>query len=248
VGFTDPAADPEREPTLFEWAGGWPALTRMTRLFFAKYVPGDPVLADAFAQMPASLPDSMATWLGEVFGAPALRSDQPAGYPSLIAELLPNGLNDEQRKRWPALLGSAAREAGLPADPEFRAAFAGYAEWEAQASPPTQDPAPRWGWGPAGPPRVAAAERADDGADQAPVTLPGAGQPVSFADHIKPMFRERDRQSMSFAFDLWSYDDVKTHAAGVLERLRDGSMPCDGAWPPERVEVFARWASTQMLP
>jgi len=248
VGFKDPAADPDREPTLFEWAGGWPALTRMTRLFFAKYVPGDPVLAPAFAQMPASLPDSMATWLGEVFGAPASRGDQPAGYPDLIAGLLPTGLNDEQRARWPALLGSAAQEAGLPADPEFRAAFAGYAEWEARVSPPPADPVPRWGWGPAGPPSTRATEPADDGADQAPVTLPGAGQPVSFAAHIKPMFRERDRQSMSFAFDLWSYEDVKAHAAGILERLRDGSMPCDASWPADRIEAFARWTSTQTPP
>ena len=38
--------------------------------------------------------------------------------------------------------------------------------------------------------------------------LPGPGQPVSFEAHIRPLFRDRDRQSMSFAFDLWSYDDV----------------------------------------
>jgi CDGSH-type Zn-finger protein/truncated hemoglobin YjbI/ferredoxin len=249
VGFKDPAADPEREPTLFEWAGGWQALTRMTRLFFAKYVPGDPVLAPVFAQMPAGLPDSMATWLGEIFGAPASRSDQPAGYPGLIAGLLPKGLNDEQRARWVALLGSAAQEAGLPSDPEFRAAFAGYAEWEARVGPPAQAPVPRWDWGPAGPPSTRAAEpAADEDADQAPVTLPATGQPVSFAAHIKPMFRERDRRSMSFAFDLWSYEDVKAHAAGILERLRDGSMPCDGSWPADRIETFARWTSTQTLP
>jgi CDGSH-type Zn-finger protein/truncated hemoglobin YjbI/ferredoxin len=247
VGFRDPLPDPGREPTLFEWAGGRPALTRMTRLFFAKYVPGDPVLAPTFAQMPAGLPDSMAAWLGEVFGGPASRSGGPAGYPGLIAELLPKGLNEEQRGRWATLLGAAAREAGLPADPQFRAAFAAYAEWEARVSPPAPSPVPRWDWGPAGPPSARAAEPAD-GADQDPVTLPGAGQPVSFAAHIKPLFRERDRQSMSFAFDLWSYDDVKVHAAGILERLRDGSMPCDGAWPAVRVETFARWTATQMLP
>jgi hypothetical protein len=53
---------------------------------------------------------------------------------------------------------------------------------------------------------------------------------------------------MSFAFDLWSYDDVKAHAAGILDRLRNGSMPCDGAWPPDRVEVFERWTATQTQP
>jgi hypothetical protein len=48
---------------------------------------------------------------------------------------------------------------------------------------------------------------------------------VSFGAHIKPLFRESDRQSMSFAFDLWSCGDVRTHAADILDRLRGGSMP-----------------------
>ena len=35
-----------------------------------------------------------------------------------------------------------------------------------------------------------------------------ADEQVAFESHIKPMFRERDRQSMKSHFDLWSYDDV----------------------------------------
>jgi CDGSH-type Zn-finger protein/truncated hemoglobin YjbI len=247
VGFKDPVANPCCDPTLYEWAGGRPALTRMAHLFFGKYVPGDPVLAPAFAQMPAELPDSMAAWVAEAFGGPAAGSGQPGGYPSLIAQLLPKGLNDEQQGRWAALLVAAAREAGLPADPEFQAALAAYAEWEARASPAPPAPVPRWSWSPAGPPGTRAAEPAAD-AGRAPVTLPEAGQPVSFAAHIKPLFREQDRRSMSFAFDLWLYEDVKAHAADILARLRDGSMPCDGSWPPDRVEAFARWTTTQMPP
>ena len=50
---------------------------------------------------------------------------------------------------------------------------------------------------------------------------------------------------MQFAFDLWSYDDVRAHAAGLfLSRLNDGTMPCDGAWPSAQVEVFRRWAES----
>ncbi len=49
---------------------------------------------------------------------------------------------------------------------------------------------------------------------------------------------------MRFAFDLWSYDDVRTHADAILERVRNGTMPCDGVWPPERVETFQRWVSS----
>ena len=46
---------------------------------------------------------------------------------------------------------------------------------------------------------------------------------------------------MSFAFDLWSFQDVSSRAAEILSRLRDGSMPCDGAWPEEQVALFQRW-------
>jgi hypothetical protein len=66
---------------------------------------------------------------------------------------------------------------------------------------------------------------------------------VSFDADIKPLFREKDRDSMRGAFDLWSYPDVQTHADAIAEHLRNGSMPCDGAWSPERVEVFERWVA-----
>jgi len=31
-------------------------------------------------------------------------------------------------------------------------------------------------------------------------------EPISLERHIKPLFREGDRQSMKSAFDLWSHD------------------------------------------
>ena len=79
------------------------------------------------------------------------------------------------------------------------------------------------------------------------VELPGPDQPVSFAAHIRPLFRERDKQSMSWAFDLGSYDDVRARGVDPGPAGRRG-MPCDGAWPAERVEVFRRWAQTGMQP
>ena len=66
-------------------------------------------------------------------------------------------------------------------------------------------------------------------------------QTLSFAKDIKPLFREKDQQSMSFRFDLWSFDDVSARAGGILGRLRAGNMPCDGAWPEARVDLFQRW-------
>ena len=66
---------------------------------------------------------------------------------------------------------------------------------------------------------------------------PMTGQPdspagLSFERDVRPMFREKDRDSMLKAFDLWSHSDVQAHQDAILERLRNGTMPCDGASPP----------------
>jgi hypothetical protein len=78
------------------------------------------------------------------------------------------------------------------------------------------------------------------------VPEPDAHEPVVFERHIKPLFRESDRKSMTWAFDLWSYTDVKSHASAIAQRLRDGSMPCDGAWSAEKISVFQRWIDSGM--
>ena len=66
-------------------------------------------------------------------------------------------------------------------------------------------------------------------------------EPAGFETDVKPLFRERDRESMLSAFDLWSYDDVTNNADAILARLQDGTMPCDGAWPAADVDTFQRW-------
>jgi hypothetical protein len=77
--------------------------------------------------------------------------------------------------------------------------------------------------------------------------VPAADERVSFEEDIKPLFRPMDHESMAWAFDLASYDEVKQNATAILERLRDGSMPCDGEWPEEQVEQrFQRWTETGM--
>ena len=72
--------------------------------------------------------------------------------------------------------------------------------------------------------------------------------PVGFEADIKPLFRERDQRAMQSRFDLWSYDDVSQYAEGILTRLRDGSMPCDGAWPPAQIDLFQRWIDSGVQP
>src|ERR1700733_6023063 len=254
IKFRDPVPAAYHEPTIFEWAGGLPALTRMMRHFYEKFVPADELLAPVFANMAADHPQRVAKWLGEVFCGPKCYSEEHGGYARMISEHLGKCLTEDMRARWVTLLLQSAREAGLPNDPEFRSAFQAYIEWgsrlavensQTESRPPLKMPMPHWDWKTAaGPPsgRVSALEPEGGSKDQAPV-LPGPDEKVEFGKHIKSLFRERDRQSMKFAFDLAVYSDVSTHADAILERVRNGTMPCDGAWPPERVEVFARWVA-----
>ena len=72
------------------------------------------------------------------------------------------------------------------------------------------------------------------------------GNTPSFARDIRPMFRELDRESMDFAFDLWDYQDVRAYAQDILERLEEGSMPCDGEWPEEQIARFRQWVDAGM--
>ena len=68
-----------------------------------------------------------------------------------------------------------------------------------------------------------------------------ASGPLSFERDIRPLFRDKDRTSMLRAFDLWSHADVVTHQDAILDQIRRGTMPCDGAWPPEQTAELARW-------
>lgn len=259
VDFHDPVLDPDATPTVFEWAGGLPALTRMTRLFYEKYVPQDPLLAKLFGNMAADHPQRVAKWLAEVFGGPTYYSGQYGGYERMISQHLGKQISEEQRTRWAAALLESARDAGLPNDAEFRSAFQSYIEWgsrlavensQTESHPPAHMPMPHWEWNTAaGPPgsRVSAlAPQAEEPEQQ--VLLPGPGEPVTFDGHVKSLFRPRDRRSMQFAFDLWSYDDVRANAEAIRNRLRAGTMPCDGRWPAEWLEAYERWVDTGMSP
>jgi CDGSH-type Zn-finger protein len=253
--FRDPVPDPDREPTIFEWAGGLPAFLRMTRLFYEKHVPQDPLLAPLFATMSADHPQRVARWLAEVFCGPKRYSAEYGGYSRMVSMHLGKGLTEDQRSRWVTLLLRSARETGLPNDAEFRSAFEAYVEWGSRlavensqtgARPPEHMPMPHWDWNTAaGPPgsRISALTPVS-AQDEPEIELPPEGEPVSFAAHIKPLFRPRDRRSMRFAFDLWSHAEVSAHADAILERLRAGTMPCDGAWPAGHVDVFQRWADS----
>ena len=71
--------------------------------------------------------------------------------------------------------------------------------------------------------------------------------PPSFVRDIRPLFTDRDRAAMRWAFDLGDVAAVREHAEAILDQLAAGRMPCYGAWPAERVAVFRRWMESDKL-
>lgn len=70
----------------------------------------------------------------------------------------------------------------------------------------------------------------------------------SFTKNIRPLFTDEDVEHMSFAFNLASYDDVKTNSAAILDRVSrpagsPGRMPPPPRepWTPEQVQLFKDW-------
>ena len=250
----DQAPDPAHEPTLFEWAGGFPALLRMTRIFYSKYVPQDPLVGPLFAKMSPDHPERVAAWLSEVFGGPHLYSEQYGGYSRMISQHVGKRITEEQRARWVEMLCRSADDAMLPNDAEFRAAFVAYLEWgsrigkensQEDALPPPNMPVPHWWWVCNATPGARVSTLAPTAKERSEMTIKllGPDETPSFEQHIKGMFRAKDRESMRFAFDLWSHADVTRHADAILHRLQAGTMPCDGAWPAAQTAAFERWVA-----
>lgn len=71
---------------------------------------------------------------------------------------------------------------------------------------------------------------------------------LSFEEDIRPLFRESDVEEMKDVggFDLWDYEDVVKWAQIIYSRMADGSMPCDGPWPDEQLEMFKQWMDQGM--
>jgi hemoglobin len=147
-------------PTLYEWAGGRPAIERMINRFYDR-VEHDDLLSSFFpGGVGAAHREHVTTWWCEVFDGPAEYTEKLGGYPNMLAHHLNLGITPEQRFRFASLMSLAADDAGLPSDPEFRAALVGYLEWGTRiamhnsqpgADVVKQAPVPHWGWGVAPP-------------------------------------------------------------------------------------------------
>ena len=73
---------------------------------------------------------------------------------------------------------------------------------------------------------------------------------LSFANDIRPLFRPMDIEEMEIngPFDLSKYEDVKKRAKSILQRLKDGDMPCDAPWSPADIQKFKQWMDDGMQP
>jgi hemoglobin len=147
-------------PTLFEWAGGRPAIGRLIDAFYDR-VERDDLISPLFpGGVSQEHREHVTTWWCEVLGGPADYTHRLGGYPAMLAHHRDLGITPGQRFRFASLMSLAADDADLPGDPEFRAAFVGYLEWgtrlamqnsQPRAAVVQEAPVPRWGWGVAPP-------------------------------------------------------------------------------------------------
>ncbi len=148
------------EQTIYEWGGGRDAFARWLNAFYDLVEQEPDIVALFGGAVSAEHREHATAWWCEVMGGPAEYTQRHGGYEAMVAHHEGLGITPEQRLRFVTLLSRAADEAGMPADPEFRAAVMGYAEWGSRlalhnsqpgAAVFEHAPVPRWGWGVAPP-------------------------------------------------------------------------------------------------
>jgi len=147
-------------PTLYEWAGGDDAFSRLINAFYDR-VEQDELLAPFFpGGVHADHRRHVAMWWSEVFGGPPQYTEELGGYERMLSKHLELGISEPQRFRFTLLMRLAADDAVMPDDPEFRSALVAYLEWGTRialgnsqpgAAAMEHAPVPKWGWGEAPP-------------------------------------------------------------------------------------------------
>lgn len=148
------------EPSIYDWIGGTSAIARWLNAFYDA-VELDELLGPVFGGVvTVEHREHVTAWWAEVMGGPDRYTRELGGYQHMLAQHRGLAISGEQRLLFVTLLSAAADTAGLPDDPECRAALMGYAEWGTRlavansapdAAPVPQAPVPRWGWGVAPP-------------------------------------------------------------------------------------------------
>ena len=147
--------------SIYEWGGGRAAFARWLNRFYDLVELEAPEISAMFGGRVSEQHRAHVTdWWCEVMGGPAEYTEHRGGYEHMLASHGGLAITPNQRLTFVTLLSRAADEAGLPADPEFRAALMGYAEWgtrlamhnsQTDAQVVAHAPVPRWGWGVAPP-------------------------------------------------------------------------------------------------
>ncbi len=143
-------------PTLFEFAGGEPAFLALARAHHARCL-ADPVLSHPFSH-PGQHPEHverLAAYWAEVLGGPPTFSQRCGDQSAVLYLHSGTGAEADLGRRFVDCFVAAADDAGLPADPEFRAALRGYMRWAVDdvlsyapqgAQVPAGAPMPHWSW------------------------------------------------------------------------------------------------------
>jgi len=143
-------------PTLFEFAGGEEAFLALAEAHHARCL-ADPELEHPFSHgVHPDHVERLAAYWAEVFGGPPRFSESMGGHSAMLGIHAGQGAGSDLGERFLACFVAAADDAGLPDDPEFRAALRAYmehavaevVEWSPpeRANVPRGFPMPRWGW------------------------------------------------------------------------------------------------------
>jgi hemoglobin len=144
------------QPSLFEFAGGEDAFLALATAHHKRCLE-DPELNHPFSH-PDQNPDHvarLAAYWAEVLGGPPNYSEGCGDHTQLLQMHAGNGDLGDLPDRFLACFLGAMEDAGLPKDPEFRAAMRSYMEWAldevvsysaTDAAVPKEQHLPRWSW------------------------------------------------------------------------------------------------------
>ncbi len=142
-------------PSIYEFAGGEAAFLALATAHHERCL-ADPVLNHPFSH--PGHPDHLwrlASYWAEIFGGPPAYTTGCGGHSAMLALHAGTGAEPDLGERFIRCFVQAADDAGLPADPRFRAALRSYMTWAvsevmsyspAGTRPPSGLPVPRWSW------------------------------------------------------------------------------------------------------
>ena len=130
-------------PSIYEAAGGMPAFVALAAAHHERCL-ADPELEHAFSHGGKhDHLDRLAAYWAEVLGGPPTYSQAYGGHSAMVELHAGEGIGSDWSRRFVDCFVGAADDAGLPADPDLRAALRAYMEWATPSSSPTP-PRARW--------------------------------------------------------------------------------------------------------